>query len=179
MLFPKEADKQEGLFRKNEAHLVTESCMQCLPQSKVLSLFIFLSKSRQTRLLVGWTCLSAVIVTTQANVGLETLRDLQLMLVSDMTLLRSLNSLVPDSGPRHFPLSLAHWSLHSSRDWVFILTWGVEEQDPDVVVVVWLWFQRRAYYSLYKTELSPVSNALLLRRRNPTLRYLGTNTKTP
>lgn len=140
MLFLKEANKQEGLFRKTEAHLVTESCMQCLLQSKVLSLFIFLSKSRQTRLLVGWTCLSAVIVTMQANVGLETLRDLQLMLVSDMTLLRSLNSLVPDSGPRHFPLSLAHWSLRSSCVWVFILTWGVEEQDPDVVVVVWLWF---------------------------------------
>lgn len=76
MLFPKEAAKQEGLFRKTEAHLVTESCMQCLLQCKVLSLFIFLSKSRQTNLLVGWVSLSVVIVTKQANVELETLRDL-------------------------------------------------------------------------------------------------------
>lgn len=61
MLFPKEADKQEGLFTLTEAHLVTESCMQCLLQCKVLSLVIFLSKSRQTSLLVGWVCLSVVI----------------------------------------------------------------------------------------------------------------------
>lgn len=72
MLFPKEADKQEGLLRKTEAHLVAGSCMPCLLQYKVLSLFIFLSKSRQTRLLVEWACIGVVIATVQANVRLET-----------------------------------------------------------------------------------------------------------
>lgn len=52
MLPPKEADKPEGLFRKTEAYLVTKSLMPCLFQHKVLSLiFIFLSKSSQTRVI--------------------------------------------------------------------------------------------------------------------------------
>lgn len=62
MLFLKEAKKQEGLFRKADAHLLTESCMQFLLQYKVLLWFIFLSKSRQTSLFVGWMFLSIVIV---------------------------------------------------------------------------------------------------------------------
>ena len=52
VLSPKEADKQEGLFRKTEAYLVAKSLMAYLFQHKVLSLifiFIFLSKSSQPR----------------------------------------------------------------------------------------------------------------------------------
>lgn len=70
MLFPKEADKQEGFFRMKRP--IWSLGVVC----KVLSLFIFLSKSRQTNLLLGWVYLSVVIVTAQANVELETLRAL-------------------------------------------------------------------------------------------------------
>lgn len=52
MLSPKEADNQEGLFRKIETYLVTKSLMPYLFQHKVLSLIftsIFLSKPSQPR----------------------------------------------------------------------------------------------------------------------------------
>lgn len=60
------------------------------------------------------------------------------MLVSDMTLLRSLNSLVPDSGPQLF---LPPIGTLVSTFFTFLclsLLGAFEEQDPDVVVVAWL-----------------------------------------
>lgn len=80
------------------------------------------------KFIVRMSVLECCGTTMQATVELETLRDLQLVLVSNKTQLRSLNSLVPDSGPHLFLLSLTLVSTTSHS--VFIITWAIEEQDP-------------------------------------------------